>query len=378
MRLVAKPRWLTTILTVVAKLRVQLKGVHRVRKTLAGGTLVEYHYAWRGGPRIWDKSMAYGQNSIEYVEAFRHATMARTVTKGTFQDIINEFFGSSEFAKLGDRTKKDNWGNVARKGGIEEEFGKAPIAAFEDKRIRQEILRWRDKFTSGTGDNLMSTMQRIVSFAHERGLLSEHYLLRIKKQVKSNRASIIWTQAEIDLMVKDAPRYVSRILIAAVETGLRPGDLQMLQRSDFQKSNSNDGRIILKTRKSRGKNYATVPVSWRMAALIAKLPFDQGRIITAADGKDFENSDSMGRAITEWRDRLGIRKELRLYDARGTAVTRLLRAGCNLAELASHMGWGYQHAAQMVEKYAALDPDMTDGVREKVERRERLDAEKDS
>jgi len=31
----------------------------------------------------------------------------------------------------------------------------------------------------------------------------------------------------------------------------------------------------------------------------------------------------------------------------------------------------------MVERYAALDPDMTDGVREKVERRERLDAEKD-
>ena len=368
-------QWLMIGFRAVAKLRINLKGVHRVRKTLADGTSVEYHYAWRGGPRIWDKSKSYGPNTIEYVEAYRYATAARTVTKGTFQDIIDEFFASSEYAKLGERTKKDHWGNVARKGGIEEEFGKAPIAAFEDKRIRQEILRWRDKFTSGTGDNLMSTMQRIISFAHERGLLSEHYLLRIKKQAKSNRASIVWTQAEIDLMVKCAPRYVGRILVAAIETGLRPGDLQMLKRSDFEKSNSSDGRIILKTRKSRGKNFASVPVSRRMADLIAELPHDQERIIVAADGRNFENSDSMGRAITEWRDRLGIRKELRLYDARGTAVTRLLRAGCNLTELASHMGWGYQHAAQMVEKYAALDSDMTDGVLEKLERRAQLDAE---
>jgi len=361
----------------VAKLRVHLKGVHRVRKTLADGTLVEYHYAWRGGPRIWDKSMAFGQNSIEYVEAFRHATMARTVTKGTFQNIIDEFFSSSDFAKLADRTKKDHRGNVARKGGIEEEFGKAPIQAFEDKRIRQEILRWRDNFSSGTGDNLMATLQRIISFANHRGLLAEHYLLNLNKNTKSNRAEIIWTRKEIDLMVDQAPRYVGRILMAAVETGLRPGDLQMLTRSDFQKSNQNDGRIVMMTRKSNGKNAASIPVSWRMAQMIEELPVDQERIVVAGDGQVFENSDSLGRAISKWRDRLGIRKALRLYDARGTAATRLLRAGCNMAEIAAHMGWGIQNAAQMVERYAALDPDMTDGVREKVERRERLDAEKD-
>lgn len=359
---------------VVARIRVHLKGIHRVRKTLADGTSAEYHYAWRGGPRIWDKSMAYGKNSIEYVEAFRHATVARTVTKDMFQDIINEFFQSTDFAKLGERTRKDHWKNVARPGGIEEEFGKAPIQAFEDKRIRAEILRWRDKFTAGTGDNLMATMQRIISFANQRGLLSEHHLLRIQKQTKSNRASIVWTQPEIDQFVKGAPRYAGRILVAAVETGLRPGDLQLLSRSDLERTKGAHGRIILNTRKSRGKNYASIPVTRRLAALIAELPDDQERIIVASDGRVFKNSDSLGRAISEWRDRLGIRRELRLYDARGTAVTRLVRAGCTLTELATHMGWSYQHAAQMVEKYAALDPDMSDGVLEKVERREQLDA----
>lgn len=362
-------------LRIVGRVLVNLKGVHRVRKILADGSSVEYHYAWRGGPRIWDNSKSFGKNSIEYVEAFRAATTARTQTKGTFQNVIDEFFESAEFAALADRTRKDHRINVARKGGIEAEFGKAPIEAFEDKRIRAEILRWRDNFAPSTGDQMMATMQRIISFAHQRGLLSEHYLLRIKKSKKTNRAHIIWSQEEIDEMVKGAPRYVGRILVAAVETGLRPGDLAKLSRNDIERTKGEHGRIILRTNKSRGSNYASIPVTKGLFALINELPDDQDRIIVAGDGTVFKNSNSMGRAVSEWRDRIGIRKELRLYDARGTAVTRLVRAGCTLSELATHMGWSFQHASQMLEKYAALDPDMSDGILEKVERRERLSRE---
>lgn len=91
----------------------------------------------------------------------------------------------------------------------------------------------------------------------------------------------------------------------------------------------------------------------------------------AADRKPFQQTDSLGQPISEWRDKLGIRSELRLYDARGTAVTRLLRAKCSLSELAAHMGWSFQHAAQMLEKYVALDPDMTNEIMEKIERSRR-------
>lgn len=217
----------------------------------------------------------------------------------------------------------------------------------------------------------MATMQRIISFAHGRGILGEHHLLRINRRKRSNRAHIVWSQAEIDAFVAGAPVYVGRILVAAVETGFRPGDLQVFSRRDVERTSGNLSRIILRTRKSRGRNYASVPVTPRLAKLLAELPADQERIIVTSEGKPFVQTDSLGQLISEWRDELGIRGELRLYDARGTAVTRLVRAGCTLSELAAHMGWSYQHAAQMLERYAALDPDMADGILEKVERRER-------
>lgn len=333
--------------------------------------IAEYHYAWRGGPRFWDLSKPFKVDSFEYAAAYRAATSSRIDPQGTFQAVINEFLDSNEFGQLGERTKTDHRKNIVRSKGIEEVFGKAPMQAFEDKRIRAQILRWKDGFAEGTGDQMVATMQRIISFAYQRGLLGEHHLLRIKKRRKSNRAHIIWTQAEIDQFVAGAPPYVGRILVAAVETGLRPGDLQVFSRKDIEKTNSGQSRIILRTRKSRGRNYASVPVTLRLAELLAELPADQERIIVTAKGKPFEQTDTLGQLISEWRDTLGIRSELRLYDARGTAVTRLVRAGCTLSELATHMDWTFQHAAQMRERYAALDSDMADGILEKVQRRER-------
>ncbi|WP_375263462.1 hypothetical protein [Palleronia sp.] len=122
----------------MARLRVNLKGFHRVRKRLANGSIAEYHYAWRGGRRIWDRTKPYGVNSIEYVEAFRAATNALVESKGTFQEVIDEFLRSNDFAQLGERTKTDHRKNIVRPGGIDEEFGRAPATAFEDKRIRSE------------------------------------------------------------------------------------------------------------------------------------------------------------------------------------------------------------------------------------------------
>ena len=61
-----------------------------------------------------------------------------------------------------------------------------------------------------------------------------------------------------------------------------------------------------------------------------------------------------------------IRKELRPYDLRGTAATQLLRAGCSLNQIAVTMGWGLRHAANVIENYAALVPEISDEVLEKL------------
>ncbi|MGY6411856.1 MAG: tyrosine-type recombinase/integrase [Alkalilacustris sp.] len=185
---------------------------------------------------------------------------------------------------------------------------------------------------------------------------------------------MIWLPEEVEAFVKGAPRYVGNILVVAVETGFRPGDLQLLERRQIEDISNGRKRLLVRTRKSNRRNFASVPVTRRFAELLDDLPGEQQRILVGEDGEPFEDSGSLGALITKWRTRLGIRSELRLYDARGTAVTRLVRAGCTLSELAAHMGWSLAHASQMLERYARLDPDMSNDILEKVERAERKQA----
>lgn len=69
-------------LPAMARVRIDLKGIHRVRKRLANGALAEYHYAWRGGPRFWDSTKPFGKDSVEYVDAYQQIMRKRKPSEG--------------------------------------------------------------------------------------------------------------------------------------------------------------------------------------------------------------------------------------------------------------------------------------------------------
>ncbi|MEY8840180.1 hypothetical protein AB9K41_14235, partial [Cribrihabitans sp. XS_ASV171] len=80
-------------------------------------------------------------------------------------------------------------------------------------------------------------------------------------------------------------------------------------------------------------------------------------------------------AAEEDSTKIHIRDELRLYDMRGTAATELLRAGCSLNEIAVTRGWGLRHAANIIEKYAAVVPEVADEVLDKLNAQRKKRAE---
>ena len=54
--------------------RVELKGIHRVSKKLAGGKVREYHYAYRRGPQFWSSESDFKVGGADYLEAFLEAS----------------------------------------------------------------------------------------------------------------------------------------------------------------------------------------------------------------------------------------------------------------------------------------------------------------
>lgn len=349
--------------------RVRLTGINRVRKAHADGTVIEMHYAWRGkgAPCFWRSDSGVKIGSAEYISALADAAPKAQAAKGKFREIILGWLGSQEFARLAPRTQSDMRTSINHpKNGIDQKFGDAPARAFDDPRIRRQVLDWRDTIGGKVGDDRVRHLQRIVGWALDRGALLHHRLTQIKSVYQSTRAEVFWTPDEIAKFEAGAPPHIARILIAATETGLRPGDLVGLSREHIHPT-IGGRRIVIWTSKGRAKRrVASIPVTPRMADLIDSLPAAQSSIITNLRGAQYQDENYLGDAVSTWRDKLGLRRDLRLYDARGTAATRLFQAGADLREIATHMGWSIKHASEVIERYVALSPDMTDDLGAKL------------
>lgn len=340
--------------------KIQLRGINRVKKRLADGQVIEYHLI-RGvkGSAFWRSDSTVKIGSPEYLGAYQTASRPEMVGE-TFGTVITAFFDSGEFRKLAPRTQKDyrRWGDEIRA-----KFASAPLTAINNPKIRQVALKWRDQWEGRNADYAWTLLGRIVNWAYNRGLIEQHHLRGGGRLYESRRAEIIWTEAEVQRLEETAPAWISRALRAAVETGLRPGDLVRMTRGWITKTGA--GRRIQVRTNKRGR-MATIPVTQAMAEVIDTTPAGRMLILVAENGGEL-SEEWLSKALKRAARAAGLREELRLYDARGACVTRLVMAGATLSEIAIHMGWGQSTAAKMLEIYSAMDPDLSDSVLVKLE-----------
>lgn len=353
--------------------KISIPNIHRVVKKTSTGRRIEYHYVYRGGPRFWDSSQNFQPNSPQYLLAYASALRANPPQNvKVFEGVINSFLQSKEFDQLRASTKRGYRYNIEGKGYIRDKFKSTPLAAFEDRKMRSVTKTWLSKKEPGTARNLLATLQRLLSFAYDEGMIANNALAGMRKPKIQDRSSITWTKEEIQLM-KLAPLYVYRILIVTLETGLRPSDSFRLRRSDFLESETGELQIRIRTSKSNFKTQAVIPVTPEMRRIFDDTPPDQDTILISGKGSPFKVAAGLGVAVGKHMRRLGIKRDLRLYDARGNAATRLLKAGCDIGQIAVVMGWKPDHASAMIARYAKTDPSMASGVLQRFKDRGLVD-----
>ena len=170
-----------------------------------------------------------------------------------------------------------------------------------------------------------------------------------------------------------APENIQRVLIAALETGLRPGDLVQLRRFDVETTDGGNRRLRVRTNKR--KRFAHIPVTAAMAEIIDTALPGQEYILTNPRGKPWTER-YVSQRLSFWKNKAGLTDEalgysLHMHDCRGTATTKLLQAGADANELASVFGWDFRYATQMIETYAVVGADQTDKILDLVARAEK-------
>src|SRR4051795_907812 len=82
-------------------MRVQLKGIHKVRAKLAGGAAGTYWYAWRGGPRLIGEP-----GSPEFIKSYNDAIEERrTPDQSRFRALVTLYRASGSYSELAPSTK---------------------------------------------------------------------------------------------------------------------------------------------------------------------------------------------------------------------------------------------------------------------------------
>ena len=261
-----------------------------------------------------------------------------------------------------------------RKWGLRfaEAFRDDPAALFEEPESRAEVNKWRQAWAHSPKqfDYAGTVVTRILNWAwKDAGKIRLHHCAGFSKVYEVDRSDIVWAPPHQDAVMAVAPEWVNRILVAACETGLRPGDLIRLSWTHIEKT-PHGRRIQLRTKK-RGHR-ATIPVTPAIANVLDATPSGQMLILLSERGRPL-TTHRASEGLRQWRDKAGLTPDvlgfdLRLQDARGTAATRLLNAGLTLAEIASHMGWSIRHAAAVIESYARVSPEESDAILVKLAR----------
>jgi integrase len=342
-------------------MRVRLKGINKLTKTLADGRRVTYWYAWKSGPRLRGEP-----GSPEFIASYNEAVSAKVAPRaGVLFSILQGYQASQDFRDLAERSRKDYASKIKL---IETAFGDFPLSALADRRTRGVFMAWRDRLALSSrrqADYSWVVLARVLSWALNRGLVAANPCEKGGRLYGGSRADKVWTNEDEAAFMERGPPHLRLPLLIALWTGQRQGDLLRLAWPAY-----NGTHIRLQQSKTGAR--VVIPVGAPLKAALdqaaksRKSPFE--RILVTSDGKAWtpDGFRSSWRKACAAAGVIGVT----FNDLRGTAVTRLALAGCTEAEIATITGHTLRDVRSILDShYLHRDPALAESAIRKLEKR---------
>lgn len=334
-------------------------GLHVVPKSRKGKSKLWYVYAWRGGPQIARFEGARPKVTAALTDlAAEKRRSHQSTPSDTIDGLAAAFVASGNWDKLAKSTKA-TWRTWLER--IRAEFGDTSLAVASDRRMRGDILEWRDKWVAQprSADMAMQVFGRLLSFGVDRGKLPANILSGVDQLYDNDRSDIIWERKHFEAFCPAASVEVNEGIELAACTGLRRGDLVQVPR-DAVKMHA----IVWQTNKSRGKATVVIPLLPETRKLIERVQERHELEMEARPPKkrkalpDTILSNSFWRPWTAsgFGSRFNDAKvlsgiDVNLHDLRGTFATRCMLAGLTDQEIADILGWTTKEVSRIRAKY---------------------------
>ena len=332
-------------------MKLSAKHVHTVRVRRPDGSATVYRYH-----RLSRERLSGEPGSAEFLKSWADADRAFRENiggagkHGTIAGAIARYKASEAFTGRKPRTRADY---AKMLDLIADEFGRAKIGAFADRRIRGDVIRWRDKLALRSpklSDMALTVLGLLIKSIINDGDLTIDHRADLPRLYKSDRADKIWTPADVAAFMDGARPELRLAMILALNTGQRQGDLLRLTWAAF------DGEALTLRQSKTGARVA-IPCTQelRQALEAEKKGAGKKRLTILADsrGEPWKGNGfrlAWGRRV----EAAGLKdRGLTFHDLRGTAVTALADAGCTEAQIAAITGHTLKGAANILATYMA-------------------------
>ncbi len=255
-------------------------------------------------------------------------------------------------------------------------YGATPLQDITPARV-EKYKEWRSetptKYSTlvkprtrnpATVNRELAVLSKIFSLAVRDELIETNPCLRVAKLRGETKRERYLSPAEEDRLMAaldelDAA-WVKHILIVALNTGMRKGEILRLKWFDVQID-----RGLLHVPKTKNDKPRLVPINSNVRALLDSLPKTSGYVFPSPRTGGLINDIKRTFALARTKAKL---QDFRFHDTRHTAATRMGAAGVDAFTLCSIFGWSdvrlalrYTHATdklrhEAVEKLAVSGP----------------------
>jgi integrase len=324
-------------------MKVNLMGVHRVKRRLADGSVRLHHYAWRGGPKI-EAEPGTPAFLTEYLRLTR--TRQQEPDEGTLGWIVKLYRESSDYQSLAYQTKRRNDPILQ---AISQEFGNMPAELAEARGARKDFLRWRESLMHHprTAEMHLAVLKRLLGWAVDHEYLSVNKLAGATAIYKGSRRDVIWSDDQVARALAVASPGIALAMRLALDTGQRQGDLLRLPWPAYSA-----GTFRFKQRKTGAA--VSFTVSGELAAILDALPRNTITILSNSRGKPW-TSDGFQASWRKTLERAGI-EGVNFHDLRGTFITRKYHSGWSIKQISEVTGHSERDAESIIRRhYLAVD-----------------------
>ena len=344
-------------------MHARYKGVNKVKKTLADGTVKMHFYHRATGTKLEGQP-----GTAAFAASFAAAgKLAMGRSQGTLSGLIRDFEKTAKWRKLAESTQKEYRRVFKFWDG---KFGTVPLAGLAQKGFRQDVLEWHDEFSEDKpreADNRVTILARILSWAATDADLAKNVLETFDRAYEGDRSDMIWLPEHVQAFMAAAEPEMQLAMVLALHTGQRQADIRKLAWTQY------DGKTIALRQGKTGRE-VRVPCTVALKKTLDAAPRRGALILLTKTDRAFQK-----RYFAEkWDDVYVAAKlpgvapvdpkaRLHFHDIRGTTVTMLFEAGCTVAEVASITGHSLRRAQEILDKYLSRTSGMATNAIAKFE-----------